>query len=74
MTDTSKNLHQDGSDHIEEHQLELDAVDEGADPLAVLEARLSRSQAAMDASLHELRAVMSDAQALEEYGIDTTQI
>lgn len=73
MTDTSKNLHQDGSD-IEEHQLELDAVDEGADPLAVLEARLRRSQAAMDASLHELRAVMSDAQALEEYGIDTTQI
>lgn len=55
-------------------QLELDAVDAGADPLSVLEARLARSRAARDAALDELRGVMSDADALDKYGIDTQQI
>lgn len=55
-------------------QRELDELDGGADALLVLQHRLSRSQAAKEATLQELRAVMSDSDALDNYGIDTTQV
>lgn len=53
---------------------ELHELDGGADALLVLQHRLSRSQAAKEAALQELRAVMSDSDALDNYGIDTTQV
>lgn len=57
-----------------DRQLELDAIDDGVDALTVLQGRLSRSQAARDVALQELRAVMSDEDALDRYGIDTSQV
>ncbi len=64
----------DGGAADAERQLELDALDDGADALTVLQDRLGRAQAARDLALHELRAVMSDDDALAKYGIDTSQI
>ena len=57
-----------------DRQRELNKLDGGADALVVLQDRVGRSQAAKEAALQELRAVMSDSDALDNYGIDTTQV
>ncbi len=54
----------------DEQQLEIDALDNGATPREVLMRRVHRAQVEKDQALEELGAVMSDAEALEEYGIN----
>ena len=48
--------------------------DGDARSLSVLQHRLARSRAAQDDALSQLREVMTDAEALADYGIDTTQL
>lgn len=50
------------------------AGDGDAYSLSVLQHRLARSRAAQDDALRQLREVMTDAEALADYGIDTTQL
>ena len=54
-------------------QGEVDAVDAGIDPLTVLQLRHERAQVEESRALEELRAVMSDEEALSEFGIDISQ-
>ena len=45
-----------------------------ADSLSVLQQRLALSQAAQADALTKLREVMTDEDALADYGIDTSQL
>lgn len=53
---------------------ETSSGDDDARSLSVLQHRLARSRAAQDDALKQLREVMTDAEALADYGIDTTQL
>lgn len=61
-------------DHQQERQLELYALDSGSTPLEVLMQRVQRTRPEKDRALEELRAVMSDTEVLEEFGIDVNQL
>lgn len=58
---------------VSEQERELDALDEGADLRELLLQRVERAQAETRQALEGLRAAMSDDEALDEYGIDTSQ-
>ena len=57
----------------EDVQGEVDTVNAGMDALTILRRRHERAQVDQSRALEELRAVMSDDEALSEFGIDISQ-
>lgn len=58
---------------MSDQEREIAAFDEGVDLREVLVQRVERTGAEARLALDELRAAMSDDEALDEYGIDTSQ-
>ena len=59
--------------HDDNRQRELDDLDDGMDVRQILQRRVDVARAEQADALHQLRAVMSDAEALDEFGIDISQ-
>lgn len=54
-------------------QRELDDLDGGMDLREILERRVDVAQAKQGDALDQMRAVMSDAEVFDEFGIDISQ-
>lgn len=55
-------------------QRDLDALDGGMDVQEILQRRVKEAQLAQDRAVAEQRSVMTDDEALEEFGIDLGEI
>lgn len=55
-------------------QRDLDDLDGGMDVRQILQRRVEEAQLAQDRAVAEQRSVMTDDEALEEFGIDLGEI
>ena len=55
-------------------QRDLDDLDGGMDVQEILQRRVEEAQLAQDQAVAEQRSVMTDDEALEEFGIDLREI
>ena len=55
-------------------QRDLDDLDGGMDVQEILQRRVEEAQLAQDRAVAEQRSVMTDDEALEEFGIDLREI
>ena len=55
-------------------QRDLDDLDGGMDVQEILQRRVDEAQLAQDQAVAEQRSVMTDDEALEEFGIDLREI
>ena len=55
-------------------QRDLDDLDGGMDVQEILQRRVEEAQLAQDQAVAEQRSVMTDDEALEEFGIDLGEI
>jgi hypothetical protein len=55
-------------------QRDLDDLDGGVDVQEILQRRVEEAQLAQDQAVAEQRSVMTDDEALEEFGIDLREI
>ena len=59
---------------MEVGQRDLDDLDGGMDVQEILQRRVEEAQLAQDQAVAEQRSVMTDDEALEEFGIDLREI
>ena len=55
-------------------QRDLDDLDGGMDVQEILQRRVEEAQLAQDRAVAEQRSVMTDDEALEEFGIDLREV